>query len=417
MFKPLSIYIGLRYTRAKRRQQFISIISLISMLCFALAVTALITVLAVMSGFDETIRNRVFSMAPQVMVSTYDNVITDWQPLTKQFNEIQNVETSAPYIAGQGMLSYAGRAYATLVFGVLPQDELKISALGKKMIQGSLNNLASGEFGIILGQELASNLGIKMGDKLALITPRAAFTAVGMIPRFKRFTVVGIFNVGTGFGFDTSYAYIHLDDAQKLYQMESNEVTGIRLKLNDLYLAPTVAKEIQLKLPPLFHVSDWTQQYGAFFEAVALEKTMLFLILSLFIVVAGFSLISSLYMLVQDKQADIAILRTIGATPGVILRIFITQGLLIGLVGTLVGLVCGILLALNVTEIVDALQAMLGVKLLSSNVYYTDHLPSKIELKDVIAISSVSILGSFLATIIPALRAAKVQPAEALRYE
>jgi lipoprotein-releasing system permease protein len=417
MFKPLSIYIGLRYTRAKRRQQFISVISLISMLCFALAVTALITVLSVMNGFDETIRHRIFSMAPQINVTSYNNAVTDWQPLGDQLKQFADVMGDAPYIAGQGMLSHAGRAYAALVFGILPDKEQTVSELGEKMVEGKLDDLQPGKFGLILGEELAASLGARIGDKLALITPQAAFTVVGMVPRFKRFDVVGIFHIGNGFGFDTSYAYIHLNDAQKLYQMADDEVSGIRLKLNDLYQAPRVAENIRHDLPAFFQVSNWTEQYGAFFQAIALEKTMLFLILSLFIVVAGFSLISSLYMLVQDKQADIAILRTVGATPGMIMRIFITQGVAIGLLGTIVGLIGGVLLSLNVTKIVDALQSFFNVTLLSSNVYYTDHLPSKIALHDIVIICGISLLGSFLATIIPALRAAKVQPAEALRYE
>lgn len=416
MFKPVSLFIGLRYTRAKRRNHFISLISLISMLCFAVGVTALITVLSVMNGFDDAIRTRIFSMAPQVTITTFYNLITDWEVVEKEAVKLPEVKAIAPYIAGQGMLSAYGQASASLVYGILPEYETKVSELRDKMQNGSLSDLKEGSFNIVLGQVLAANLNANVGDKVTLITPTASATPMGIIPRLKRFTVVGIFKMGNGFGFDSSYAYINLHDAQKLYNTEKG-VTGLRLKLNDLYKAPAVSHQLQKILPSDYIISNWTQEYGGFFQAIALEKTMMFIILMLIILVAAFSLISTLYMVVTDKQSDIAILRTYGATPGTILRIFMVQGILIGIVGTMLGLVGGILLALNVTDLVDWLQSYFHTHLLSSNVYYVDYLPSKIEANDVIKVCVVALIVSVLATLFPAWRGSRVQPAESLRYE
>lgn len=416
MFKPVALYIGLRYTRAKRRSHFVSVITFISILGFALAVCALIAVLSVMNGFDEVIKNRVFSMAQQVTISTYLNNVGDWEKLAFDVKQNPNVQQTAPYVAGQGMLTSFGQAHAALVFGVAPDYELKISDVATKMVAGKLENLAPGKFGIVLGQELASDLGAVIGDQVTLITPTVAATPFGVNPRFKRFTLVGIFAMGHGFGFDSSFAYINLEDAQKLYQMKGN-VTGLRLKLNDLYQAPSVARELRNALPAEYYISDWTEQYGPFFQAIALEKTSMFFILLILILLTSFNLLSSLFMVVTDKQADIAILRTLGATPNMILAIFMVQGTIIGVIGTLLGLIGGVILALNVTDLANALQHYFQVQLLSSNVHYVDYLPSRLEWQDIVKVCSTALLASMVATLFPAWLASRVQPADALRYE
>ncbi|NNM59654.1 MAG: lipoprotein-releasing ABC transporter permease subunit [Legionellales bacterium] len=416
MFKPLSLFIGLRYTRAKRRNHFISFISMSSMLGIALGVMVLITVLSVMNGFDAQIKDRVFSMAPQITISTETGQLPDWQSLDKQLSHYPDVVATSPYIAGQGMLVSFGQVHPTMVFGVIPDREIHISQIQQIMSEGSMKALTPGSFGIVLGQGLAANLSAIVGDKVTLITPIGATTPMGFIPRYKRFTVVGIFNPGSGFGYDTTMAYINLQDAQTLYQTGTH-VNGLRLKLTDLYLAPTIANQLSKILSPNSIIVNWTQQYGQFFQAIALEKTMMFLILILIIAVAAFNLVSSLVMLINDKQADIAILRTLGATPRRVMSIFIIQGTIVGSIGTIFGLIGGIFLSLHVTEIVQFLQDYFNLQLLSSSVYYVNYLPSKMEASDIIEVCALAFLMSLLATIYPAWRAAKIQPVEALRYE
>jgi len=417
MYRPLSLFVGLRYVSAKQRKNFISVISFISIACFAIGVTALIAVLSVMNGFDQQIRSRLFSMAPQVLVSSYENKVSDWQSLEQKISDYPHVVATAPYISGQGMLAANNQVHAVLISGIRPTQEQNISDIANKMLRGTINELSAGTFGVILGSELANFLGVIVGDKVNLITPTATMTPVGIIPRFKNLTVRGIFNMGQGFGFDANYAYIHFNDAQKIYQLSDSEASGVRLKLDDLYLAPQIAQTIALDLPINYTASDWTQQYGAFFQAIALEKTMMFFILLLIIIVAAFSLLSTLYMLVTDKQSDVAIMRTYGATQCDILAIFIIQGSIIGMIGTMIGVVLGVLLALNITQLADIIQQLFQVRLLSSSVYYVDFLPSKLETSDVITVALVALFISLLATILPAWRAANTDPAEALRYE
>ncbi len=416
MFKPLPLFIGLRYTRAKRRNHFISFISLASMLGIAIGVIVLITVLSVMNGFDEQIRERVFGLAEQVGITTYDKKLPDWQQLDVRLAKSADVVATAPYAAGQGMLTHYGQIHPALIIGIEPGREAKIGQLANKMQRGSLSALQPGRYGIVVGRELAANLGLGIGDKVTVVIPTATLSPVGMIPRFKRFTVVGIFHAGTGFGFDDSLAYINMHDAQTLYQLGDN-VTGLKFKLKDLYQAPQFANHLRELLPDGYIVTDWTETYGAFFQAVSLEKTMMFIILLLIIAVAVFNLVSSLVMVVTDKRSDIAILRTIGATPATILYTFIVQGFIIGALGTLLGLVGGLILASHVTELVNWLQAVFHVNLLSSGAFWVDYLPSKIIASDVIKICVSAFVMSLLATIYPAWRASRIQPAEALRYE
>lgn len=416
MFRPIALYIGLRYTRAKRRNHFISFIALSSMLGIALGVTVLITVMSVMNGFDEAIRSRILGMSRHISVSSFDNTLVGWKTLETKLGHYPGVLGAAPFINGQGMLAHQGQVNPAAVIGILPAEERQVSILADKMVAGSLDNLKARHFGIVLGQNLAERLGLLVGDKVTLITPQATPTPAGVVPRFKRFTVAGIFKVGNGVGFDDQVAFIHLQDAQVLFQLGS-AVSGIRLKIEDLYAAPKLTKQIRNDLVGDYLVSNWTQEFGAFFSAISLEKTMMFLILTLIIAVAAFNLVSSLVMVVADKKSDIAILRTLGASPKTIMGIFIVQGSIVGLVGTLLGVIGGITLALNVTALVAWIERFFDIRLLSSDMYYVNYLPSKMEWSDVWQISLMALIMSLVATIYPAWRASRTQPAEALRYE
>lgn len=414
MFKPLSVYIGLRYTRAKKRNHFVSFISLSSMLGIALGVMVLITVLSVMNGFDEEIHKRFFGMAPEITVTGDDNKVADWRVMDKKLRAFPGVKAVAPYVGGQGLLTHDGQVLPIVLTGVLPAEEQAVTHLKEKMLAGSLNDLQN--FGLILGRGLADSLGVRLGDKVTIMIPQATVTPAGMIPRFKRFTIAGVFSAGTGFNFDTKLAFINLTDAQKLFQL-GNDVSGLKMKINDIYQAPELSNLISKNLGEGYQVGNWTEQFGAFFETVKMEKTMMFLILMLIIVVAAFNLISSLVMVVNDKQAEIAILRTIGATPGTVLKIFIVQGLMVGVVGTLLGLIGGLILADNATAIVNHLQSFFNVQVLSSSIYFVDFLPSKILVSDLVEVCALALVMSFLATIYPAWRASRTVIAEALHYE
>ncbi|MDI9818524.1 MULTISPECIES: lipoprotein-releasing ABC transporter permease subunit [unclassified Legionella] len=414
MFKPLALFIGLRYTRAKKRNHFVSFISLSSMMGIGLGVMVLITVLSVMNGFDEEIHKRFFGMAPEITVSGRDGKISNWVQLESELKNTPGVKAMAPYVGGQGLLTHDGQVLPIVLTGIEPIQEQTVTQLKDKLLAGNLTDLK--DFGIILGRGLADSLGVLIGDKVTIMIPQATVTPAGMIPRFKRFTVVGVFTAGAGFNFDSKLAFINLVDAQKLMQLGEN-VTGLKLKLDDIYNAPAMSDQLAAKLGEEYEVGNWTQQFGAFFQAVKLEKTMMFLILLLIIAVAAFNLVSSLVMVVNDKQAEIAILRTIGATPSMILWVFIVQGMMVGLVGTLLGLIGGLILASNATTIVNYLQSLFNTQILSSNIYFVDYLPSKIMLGDIWLVCSVALLMSFFATIYPAWRASKTVIAEALHYE
>ncbi len=414
MFKPLALYIGLRYMRAKKKNHFVSFISLSSMLGIGMGVMVLITVLSVMNGFDAEIHSRFFGMAPEMTVTGESDQLSHWPALAEDLRKVPGITAVAPYVVGQGLLTYEGQVLPIALTGVLPALEQGVSHLKNKMLVGDMADL--GHFGIILGRGIADHLGVMVGDKVTVMIPQATVTPAGMIPRFKRFTVKGVFTAGTGFNFDTKLAFIHLADAQKLMQL-GDDVSGLKMKIADVYQAPAMSEQLALKLGERYQVGNWTQQYGAFFQAVKMEKTMMFMILLLIIAVAAFNLVSSLVMVVNDKQAEIAILRTIGATPATILWIFIVQGMMVGLIGTLLGILGGLLLASNATAIVNALQSFFGVHVLSSNIYFVDYLPSKILWSDLWQVCVMALFMSFIATIYPAWRASKTVIAEALHYE
>jgi lipoprotein-releasing system permease protein len=409
------LLVGLRYTRAKRRNHFISFISLTSMAGIALGVAALIVVLSVMNGFQTELRARILGVASHVQISGVNNKLDDWQAVIKVATQHPRVRAAAPFINAQGMLS-AGRAVrGAVVRGVLPAQEDSVAEIGRHMRAGRLDALKAGEFGMVLGTDLARTLGAMPGDRVTLIAPQGQVTPAGLIPRLRQFTVVGLFEIGM-FEYDSGLALIHLEDAQRLYQMDS-AVSGVRLKLDDLFAARTVARELLAKLGNEFYASDWTRSHANFFRAVEIEKRVMFIILTLIVAVAAFNIVSTLVMLVTDKQADIAILRTLGASPGSILQIFVVQGALIGVIGTLIGVVGGVVLAFNVDVVVPAIEQVLGFKFLSKDVYYISDLPSEVQVMDVASIGMMSLMLSFLATIYPSWRAARVNPAEALRYE
>ena len=416
MFKPAALFIGLRYTRAKTRNHFISFISLVSMIGIALGVAVLITVLSVMNGFDREIKNRVFSMVSPVTVSSVTGYVAGWKGLQKTMKEFPFVTASAPFASGEVLLNYGGSVQPAIVTGILPDEEKSVSALSEKMISGKLTDLSSRSFAIVLGENLASRLNANVGDQVTVITPQVSLSPAGVLPRYKRFKVVGIFRAGSGFGFDAGLSFIHLNDAQKLMSLGEN-VTGLHLNVKDVFLAPKVAQTLSRELSPTASITTWADQFGEFFRAVQLEKTMMFFILLLIVAVAAFNLVSTLVMVVNEKQSDIAILRTFGATPRMIMSIFMIQGGLVGVVGTALGVIGGILLAFNVTAIVNGIEHVFHVQFLSSNVYFVNYLPSHIEWMDVFKIGVVSLLLSLLATVYPAYRASKMDPVESLRHE
>lgn len=415
MFRPFAIFVGLRYTRAKRRTHFISFISAISIVGITIGITALITVLSVMNGFEGELRQRILGMASHATVSDYDNQLMDWPELREQLLEEEHVLGAAPYVNGQAMLSFGGYSTGALIRGISPELEPTVSTLHEHVGEGSITALQPGKFGIVLGRELAILLGVELGDKVNVIVPQVSVTPAGVMPRMRRFEVVGIFWVDMQ-EYDRGLAIMHMDDASTLFRM-SGAVTGLRLMLDDMDRAPIIAYQIGNRLPGIYRISDWTKKNANFFRAVKMEKTVMFVILTLIVAVAAFNIVSTLVMVVTDKQSDIAILRTIGATPATIMAVFIVQGLVIGLFGTLLGAVGGVSLAMTVETVVPAIEHFFNVQFLPPDVYYISVLPSEVHWPDVIMICSVSFVMTLLATIYPAWRASRVQPAEALRYE
>ena len=415
MRHPLELWIGLRYTRAKRRNHFISFISMVSMLGIAIGVMALIVVLSVMNGFERELRARILGMASHATISAFEGGLPDWPGVSARAAKNPEIEALAPYVQGEAMLRMSGALSGTMLRGLLPEEENKVSEVGAHMKEGKLEDLQAGAYRIVLGSEIARALGVRSGDKVDLMIPQASITPAGVMPRFRRFTVSGIFEIGM-YEFDRGLVLIHLADAQALYRM-GTDVSGVRLKLHDLFAAPRVSRELANQLEGIYYVSDWTRQHANFFRAVRTEKMVMFIILSLIVAVAAFNIVSTLVMAVQDKQADIAILRTLGASPRSILWIFMVQGTIIGVIGTVIGVGLGVLLALNVETLVPLLEALTGNEFLSPDVYYISDLPSELKTSDVVRISFLSLALGLLSTLYPAWRASRLQPAEALRYE
>lgn len=415
MFKPLTLYIGLRYTRAKRRTQFISFITLTSVLGIALGVTALITVLSVMNGFEAELRQRILGMTAHSTVTGRGGQLDDWQVLEKELQNFPHVQGTAPFVNGQVMVNAGRRVSGTALRGILPEQESAVSEVGEKMQIGALTDLQAGKYQIVLGSELATYLGVIVGDKVTVISPQVNSTPAGIIPRLRRFTVSGIFEVGM-YEYDRNMAIIHIVDAAKLLRMEGR-VSGLRLKLDDLFNTPQISRELAEKLRGQYYVSDWTKAHSNFFRAIQTEKRVMFIILLLIVAVAAFNIVSTLVMVVTDKRGDIAILKTQGLTPLSVMGIFITLGSIIGLIGTALGTVGGVLLALNVETIVPAIEKFFGVNFMAADVYYISSLPSKLVWMDVYVIAIVAFSLSLLATIYPAWQASRVNPAEVLRYE
>jgi lipoprotein-releasing system permease protein len=412
---PLEVFVGLRYTRAKRRNHFISFISLISMFGIALGVMALIVVLSVMNGFENELRGRILGMVSHVTVSSFRGPLQEWQALREQTLAHPNVTGGAPYTEAEAMISNLSSVSGALVRGIDPQHEIEVSEIHRHMEFGALDDLVGGEYGIVLGSGLANSLDVVPGDRVTMVTPQATASPMGFLPRLRRFKVVGIFEIGV-YEYDRSSALIHYQDASKLFRMDGG-VSGIRLKLDDLDLAPLVRQDLKQSIGLQYWVSDWTLRHSNYFKAVRTEKTVMFIILSLIVAVAAFNIVSTLVMVVTDKQADIAILRTLGMSPLSIMWVFMVQGTLIGLIGTLIGLVSGVALASHIDVIVPALEQFFQTQFLPRGVYPITDLPAEMKQSDIVRITLLSFGVSVIATLYPALRASKTRPAEALSYE
>ena len=415
MYKPLEVFIGLRYLRAKRRNHFISFISLISMLGIALGMTTLITVISVMNGFEKELRARILGAIAHATIQPMDGALMDWRSVIKDVEKHPEVNGAAPFIE-EGVWLQGKESSGAFIRGVDPTFESRVSEVSEKMLSGRLTDLQAGEYNIILGLGLASRLRVGPGDKVTVIAPRLKATPVGASPLMRRFTVVGVFEFGE-FENDSTLAMINIEDAARLLRMPQGSTGGVRLRLQEMDRAWRIAREISEDLPGYYIVRDWTQERGNLFRAVKTEKTVMWVILSLIIAVAAFNIISMLVMVVTDKQADIAILKTMGARPGMILRIFIIQGSLIGVIGTGLGVAGGIGLAQNIGLVVPFLEQFFGFSLFPADIYYITELPSELRSSDVIRFVLMTLAISFLSTLYPSWRASKTHPAEALSYE
>ena len=414
---PFELFVGLRYLRAKRKSHFTTFISITSMVGIALGVAVLIVVLSVMNGFGAELRNRILGVASHLQITEGSNTLSNWQSVMREVDGIPHVVAAAPFVMAQGMLSFGPVAQGTLVRGVLPDAEVKVAEFAEKMKVGKLADLRAGEFGIILGTDLAYSLDLTVGDKVILMSPSGQATPVGTMPRMKQFKLIGLFEMGYQ-AYDSGLALIHMEDAAKLYRME-DKVSGLRLKLDDPFLTSVVAPEIAAKLSGQgnYYLSDWVQENPNFFQALKMEKRIMSIIMVLVVAVAAFNIVSTLIMAVIDKRADIAIMRTFGASPRSIMKIFIIQGVLIGAIGTLLGVGLGILITLNVDVIVPFIEQLFNTKFLAKDVYYISEVPSQLLWSDVSVIALTSFVLSLLATLYPSYKASQINPAEALRYE
>ena len=412
----LPMMIGGRYSRAKRRNGFISFISAISMIGIALGVWAIISVVSVMNGFSKELRGSILEVTPHITVSGGGGWIDNWQSLSEILDKSDNVKGHAPYISSQGLLNHLGSVTGALVQGILPDEERKVGVIHDYMLEGSLSILQEGKYNIVLGEGLAAAVNANIGDKVTLISPQGQSTPAGLMPRLRRFTVVGVFGGIGPSEYTSNLAFVHMADASKLFKTKTL-VSGVRVTLNDPYEARETSTKISADFDYRYFVSDWTLKHEAFFRALQLERTMVFIIMFLIVVVAAINIISTLVMVVTDKRSDIAILRTIGLSPNKVMGIFFVQGITAGMIGTLFGTIAGILTALNLSSIISFLETILGHEVFPQTVYIISDFPADLRLNDVVIVVVVSITISMLATLFPAWRASKTQPAEALRYE
>lgn len=415
MVKTFEFWVGIRYVRSRSSNQFVSMISAISIVGIALAVAVLIVVLSVVNGFERELKDRLLAMSAHASIIDSQHRYTDWPSTVAQAVGNPRVEAAAPYVDGQGLLDAGKRLSGAGLRGIDPTLEVKVSGIAELLVEGSVQSLQGGEFNIVLGLELANVLQVGMGDKVRVTLAEGIATPIGIVPRSKRFTVSGIFRVGM-YEFDRRLAFINIHDAQLLFRMHGN-ISGIRLAVTDVYSASEIVREVALEIGEAVSVSDWTRRHANFFRSIQITKTILFVILLMVVAVAAFNIVSTLVMVVKDKQSDIAILRTLGASPGSILKIFVTQGSIIGVLGTAFGVFFGVLLALNLESIIGFLEAAFDMKFLAADVYFISDLPSELRVADVVKISSIALLLALVSTFYPAWRAARTMPAEALRYE
>ncbi|MDE0460468.1 MAG: lipoprotein-releasing ABC transporter permease subunit [Chromatiales bacterium] len=415
MFTPWELCVGLRYTRAKRRNHFISFISLTSTIGIALGVTALITVISVMNGFERELRERILGVASHATISGFERALEDWESLAGAAEAHPEVVGVAPFVESQGMLTHAGQVRGVLIRGVSPSREPAVSEIGRYLVEGELASLAPGRFNVLIGRDLARRLGADVGTRVTLVAPQARITPAGVLPRMRRFTVSGLFEAGHA-QYDTSLAVVHVEDAQRVFRL-GRGVSGLRVKLADMFDAPRVSRELARSFGGRYWLRNWTQYHANFFRALKIERTVMFVILTLIVAVAAFNLVSTLVMVVTDKESDIAILRTLGAGQSSILAIFVVQGTLIGIAGTIAGVAGGVALATHVETLVPAIESFFDVKFLSPDIYYISAVPSEMRWRDVAAVGGVAFVMCVLATIYPAWKASRVQPVEALRHE
>jgi len=408
-------FLGLRYIWSRSGNGFVSFISIISMSGIAVGVAVLIVVLSVVNGFETELRSRILSMTSHASITGYESGLGEWQQASIKALQNPHVLATAPFVEGEGMLVNGDLISGVAVRGVLPDEELEVSGIGDKMTAGQLIELRPGDFGIVLGAALADAIDSKVGDRVILAINQGTITPAGIMPRLRRFTVVGIFQAGM-YEYDRGVAFIHMNDALRLYRL-GDQVTGLRLRIDDLFQAPAVVREVAGELGGDFYVTDWTRQHRNFFRSIALSKRMLFTVLLLVVAVAAFNIVSTLVMVVKDKQSDIAILRTIGVSPRSIMAIFTVQGTLIGVLGILAGVALGVGIGVNTETLVHALEALLDTRFLAPDVYFISDLPSEIRLADITTVCVTAVILCVLSTIYPAWRAARTQPAEALRYE
>ncbi len=409
------LLIGRRYLRASRGNRFVSFISTISMAGVAIGVAVLIVVLSVMNGFEREVRQRILSLTSHASISALNFRLGDWQDAAARVRDNPEVLAAAPFIEDQALLIAGAKSSGAVVTGILPEDERQVTIIADKVTAGSFAPLAPGEYGIVLGTELAKALGVALGERVVIVTSLRTTTPAGVMPRMRTFKIVGLFSAGM-YEYDRNLAYVHLADAARLYRM-GEDVTGLRLKLADMFEAPRVVRQLAGALGGGYYVDDWTRKHANFFRSIQLTKSALFIILLLVVGVAAFNIVSTLVMVVKDKRSDIAILRTVGASPRSVLTIFLTQGVAIGVIGTLSGVLLGVLISINLESLIHALESLLGLQFLDARVYFITDLPARVEWSDVLQISLTAFVLCTLSTLYPSWRAARTQPAQSLRHE